>query len=303
MSPRGGSRPSSPRGLFGRGSDTTSRKRTSRPGSSGGGTTPRGGPTPKNRWGGGSGGSGHHKGRGSRIGRGAARARDWADDRTGRKASAAWKAASGQRGFRARSKAASRAVRSKGAGRIISSAVGVIAAAIAGLASLFRRRPTTEKAEQRTEADQATTADDHDIPDWVNPTKTTTTTAAPTAAANTTGGTTMAGLPAANIAADMAAAMSRYEPEDAWAVLRDARQWPSVPRDVAMAMKAYVDRLETARFPLNAAVTDKIREMYVALSAVHAVAEEIEPLMRKAHAADLARAEARRGDESKWNVR
>jgi len=112
----------------------------------------------------------------------------------------------------------------------------------------------------------------------------------------------MAGLPAAHIAADMAGAMARYEPADAYQVISESRQWTDVPTQVAMSVKSYTDRLEAARFPLNPAITDKLREFATAIAAARSVAEELEPLMRRAHEDDLARRESPRGDESKWNI-
>lgn len=96
----------------------------------------------KSRWGGSSGPTSRPEGR---IKRSAKAARDWADDRTGRRMSTGYAAARSQKGFRARSKAASQAVRKKGGGRVASGVVGVITAAFAGLASLFgvKKKPTT----------------------------------------------------------------------------------------------------------------------------------------------------------------
>lgn len=112
----------------------------------------------------------------------------------------------------------------------------------------------------------------------------------------------MTGLPAANIAHDMAGAMARYEPEDAYQIVPDSRQWTDVPTQVALSVKAYADRLEGARFPITPAINDKLREFAQAVAATRSIAEEIEPLMRRAHEDDLARRESPRGDESKWNI-
>jgi hypothetical protein len=124
----------------------------------------------------------------------------------------------------------------------------------------------------------------------------------PTNTPNTNGGPTMSGLPAAQIAHDMAAAMARYEPADAWAVVAESKQWPDVSAQVAMAVKAYADRLEGARFPLNPAIVGKLQEYFQSLAASRAIAEELHPLLQRAHADDIAKRDAPRGDESKWNV-
>ena len=276
---------------------------------------------PKNRWGGASGPATGSK-KPSRIRRAGARARDWADDKTGRRMSTGWKAARKEKGFKARRRAAGQAVREAGGGGIIAGIVGVIVAAFAGLASLFgwsrkdkdpkkgtAEEPTEKSAEGAT--DEKTTAaglggagpdaraDESRIVPPETPEPTTRSTEAST---TSTGGTTMSGLPAAQIAHDMSAAMSRYEPADAYQIVPDSRQWTDVPHQVAMAVKAYADRLEGARFPINDAINDKLREFAQAMAATRSIAEEIEPLMRKAHADDLARKETPRGDESKWNI-
>ncbi|MFY7066024.1 hypothetical protein ACOQFV_09195 [Nocardiopsis changdeensis] len=292
----------------------------------------------KSRWGGAH-PTTHKPGLRGRIGRSAARARDWADDKTGRRASGAWNAASGQSSFKARRRAAAAAARKKGSTRIGASILAFIAALFAP-----RKKPTRPRSTKETPAGQYARdgytlgaevpghpgsyyADPRDTrpgyvdrrglgPDHpgyttgdydanVDPRTWNERVAAgdvPGFSTSThTGGTTMA-LPAASIAADMAAAMSRYEPADAYQIVPDSRQWVDVPTQVAMAVKAYADRLEGARFPINSAINDKLREFATAIAQTRQIAEEIEPLMRRAHEDDLARRESPRGDESKWNI-
>lgn len=328
---RGGvPRSSSPRGgLFRRSAgDTTTAKRKNPPTSGTGGRT-TGGSVSKSRWGGAR-PAAHKPGLRGRIGRTAGRVRDWADDKTGRRASGAWKAAADQSSFKARRRAAAAAARKSGSTRIGASILGAIAALFAP-----RKKPTRPKPAEETPAgryardgytlgpevpghsgsyyadprdkragyvDRRGLGPDHpgyttgdydanvDPRSWEE-----------RKAAHTTGGTTMA-LPAASIAADMAAAMSRYEPADAYQIVPDSRQWVDVPTQVAMAVKAYTDRLEGARFPINSAINDKLREFATAIAQTRQIAEEIEPLMRRAHEDDLARRESPRGDESKWNI-
>lgn len=343
-SPRGSSRPSSPGsgsrgsvprsssprgGLFRRGAgDTTTAKRKTPPTSGTGGRT-TGGSVSKSRWGGARPAT-HKPGLRGRISSGAARARDWADDRTGRRASGAWKAAADQSSFKARRRAAAAAARKSGSTRVGASILGAIAALFAPRKKPTRPRDTEETPAGRYARDGYTLgpevpghpgsyyADPGDTrPGYVDrrglgPDHPGYTTGDYDAnvdprsweerkAAHTTGGTTMA-LPAASIAADMAAAMSRYEPADAYQIVPDSRQWVDVPTQVAMAVKAYTDRLEGARFPINSAINDKLREFATAIAQTRQIAEEIEPLMRRAHEDDLARRESPRGDESKWNI-
>ena len=321
--PRGGS--SSRRGggpLWGRGSDSTT-----------------GGSMPKNRWGR-TPSSTSDKKKPGRVRRAGARARDWADDKTGRRLSAGWKAARNKEGFRNRNRAARSAAKKAGSGWFLSGLVGFLAAIGTAIASLFGKgkKKTNSGAgisDKKAEAADAPAAGAAPgaaagaapppfpaAPPQNRPTRggpccpdncggktpgppkncRHTKSNRPASTPSTTGGNTMAGLPAAQIAHDMAGAMARYEPEDAYQVAPDSRQWADVPTQVAFAVKAYADRLEGARFPIDDAINDKLREFAQAIAATRAIAEEIEPLMRKAHAKDIERQETPRGDESKWNI-
>lgn len=321
------SRPSG--GMPDRSGDTTTAKRKTAPTSrAGGGTT--GGPMARNRWGGASGPTSGST-RGGRIKRGAAKARDWADDKTGRKASAGWAAARGQAGFANRRRAAGQAVKDAGGGGFLAGLVGLLAA-------LFSRGRTDKEGADTPTADTGAgprggrvfadmPADPNDPragryrptnpPPGLYPVSVENPTGlgwgpsppdddTPTAAATTaptTGGTTMSGLPAAATATDMAAVMARYAPEDAWSVVAESKQWPTVSAQVAMSVKNYADQLEAERFPLNEAVIEKLHEYAQALASTRSIAEEIEPLIRKAHQADLDKQDAPRGNERLWNVR
>lgn len=343
--PRGGTTPRG--GLFGRGgSDATTSKRSARPTTSrpAGGTTTRGGSAAKNRWGG---ASGPTTASGGRIKRAARAARDWADDRTGRKASTAFKAARGERGLRARTRAARAAVRKAGGS-------GITAGLLGGVAGLFaprrKKTPRGKHTDDTPEADYAKGgytlggpvpghpgayyADPRDTrPGYVDreglppehpgytaghydanvdprtweervaagdvtgfkpKTSTSTSTHA--------GGTTMSRMPATPISHELASSMARYEPQDAWEALRNAREWPGVIEQVGWAVRNYAQSLDNARFPFHSSVGEKLLEMYQALEGAYRVAEELEPLIRRVHAVDIARQEQRRGDESKWNI-
>ncbi|WP_017602419.1 hypothetical protein [Nocardiopsis lucentensis] len=284
---------------------------------------------PKNRWGGASGSSTPKTGR---LGRTARRAAGWADARTGRRASTAWKAARGAGGFRSGRRAAREALRQRANHKPIATGFVAFGAGVASMFSGWRDRargwadqhmdtvdPNTRRGGPVPGHPGAYYADPHDNrPGYVDreglgsdhPGYTTghyDTNVDPRTweqrVSNThTGGNTMPGLPAATTAAQMVADMSRYEPSDAYRVVAESRQWADVPGHVALSVKAYVDRLEAARFPINPAINSKLLEFARAIAAAKSVAEEIEPLMRKAHADDLARRENPRGDERKWNV-
>src|SRR5690625_5240772 len=239
--PRGGS--SSRRGggpLWGRGSDPTT-----------------GGSMPKNRWGTPS--STSDKKRPGRIRRAGARARDWADDKTGRRLSAGWKAARNKEGFRNRNRAARSAAKKAGSGWFLSGLVGFLAAIGTAIASLCGKgkKKTNSGAgisDKKAEAADAPAAGAAPgaaagaapppfpaAPPQNRPTRggpccpdncggktpgppkncRHTKSNRPASTQSTTGGNTMAGLPAAQIAHDMTGAMARYEPEDAYQVAPD----------------------------------------------------------------------------------
>lgn len=340
-SPGSGSRGSVPRsssprgGLFRRSAgDTTTAKRKTPPTS---GTAPRttGGSVSKSRWGGARPAT-HKPGLRGRISSGAARARDWADDRTGRRASGAWKAAADQSSFKARRRAAAAAARKSGSTRVGASILGAIAALFAPRKKPTRPKPAEETPAGRYARDGYTLgpevpghpgsyyADPRDHrPGYVDrrglgpdhPGYTTgdyDSNIDPRSweerkAAHTTGGTTMANgtrtLPHAQHAADMLAGVTRYEPEDLFVVIDQARQWPDMVRDTAMAVRTYVQVLQANRFPLQNGSIEALQELYNALIKAMPAAEAVHPQMCRDHSVDLDRANYGRGDERRANVR
>lgn len=110
-------------------------------------------------------------------------------------------------------------------------------------------------------------------------------------------------LPHAQYAADMLAGVTRHEPEDIFAVIDQARQWPDFVRDTAMAVRAHVQVLQANRFPLQTSSIEALQELYTALLRAMPAAEAIHPQMCRDHAVDLDRANYARGDERKANVR
>ncbi|MBB4931351.1 hypothetical protein F4561_002171 [Lipingzhangella halophila] len=157
-----------------------------------------------------------------------------------------------------------------------------------------RDQPTTEK----TDTDGSKTTPTDNQPNATNPNgNQPNAKPAPTPA----GGNSMSGLPMASVAADMNSAASRYAPEDMWAVVRESRQWPEVSNQVALSVRTYAQKLESD-YPINQAVTDKLQELYTAIAQTGSIAQEIEPLLRKAHQDDIARKENARRGEEKWNV-
>lgn len=111
-----------------------------------------------------------------------------------------------------------------------------------------------------------------------------------------------AGFPIAVAAAETNVAAAAYAPEDMWVIGADLRQLPDVFTNVGMALRTYAQRLE-ADYPIDPQVVEQIGALYAGLGQLAATAQEIEPLFRAIHAADLVREEAPRTNEHAWNVR
>lgn len=321
-------------GLLGRGSDTTSSKRKSTP--PGGGSSPKtGGSMPKNRWGGASGPTSRST-RGGRIRRGAASARDWADDKTGRRMSTGWKAARKEKGFKARRRAAGQAVREAGGGGIIAAIVGVFAALFAGIAGFSRGRadahmdgvdPNAKEktTETPTAASGGIPADYYTPPsgkgaphfgplpgggipmaEYADPghAEPEAETSTPTSTTTPTGGTTMSrNLPHATAAADLSALIAKHSPEDLFEVIDQADEWETWVQDTTMSIKRYVQQIQGKNIPLGKNSIQAIQELYVLQSKLMTAAQEIPKTMRAEHATDLERREHHRGDERLSNIR
>lgn len=310
-----------------------SRTKSGRWGRSGGTSGSSTGDSTKKKGGGpmGSSSRGASGGRGSttpgRFARAAGRAGRWFDGKTGQRASTAWKAASGARGFRARRQAARHALRSKSGRPAVNGTFAVLGAILAGLfawggsaRAAWRRRAEAamDSVDPNARAGGEQEHEHHARSGAAAPSASDTTpkteragatenASTPTPGATTsnttvpTGGNAMA-LPHAQIAADMVSAASRYEPDDAFRAVDESREWMDVSANVALSVRTYVQRLEGAQFPLTRDAYDALQRYYTALSQTISIAEEIHPLLRKAHEIDMARRDAPRGNESKWNV-
>ncbi len=264
----------------------------------------------------------------------------WFDTKTGHRGSTAATAARGATGFRARRQAARDALRNQSNHRpFLTGLFALVAALFAGIGAtvgrarekwhatadqeLTRVLPPEEKEEHahgaggerdaaheratrepppwrreeptadNTDNDNTDTPNTNDTESTPNPNTTTPDTAA--------GGTSMSGgLPHAQMAAEMASL--NYEPDDAYQVIDESKQWPDAVRDFALGIRSYAQRLQMARFPLTTDSLQRIEELYEAISKIIPAAEEIHPALSRDHETDLARRDAPRGDESKWNV-
>ncbi|QVJ03105.1 hypothetical protein KGD82_13805 [Nocardiopsis eucommiae] len=281
----------------------------------------------ENRWGGASGPT-NGSTRGGRIKRGAAKARDWADDKTGRRMSTGWRAARGQEGFKARRRAAGQAVKNAGGGGFIAGIVGVLAAIFAGFASLFGglrksdEKPTTEKPTTGQQADKkASTAANgapsvaaadapagEDAAPSPSPSGDADTSTEPTAtpSTTTTTGDTMTSnahrLPHAASAAELNATVAKSAPEDLFAVIDQAREWPDFVQDNTLSIRRYVQQIQGNRIPLGPDSIQALQDFFALHGKLMEAAQAIHPVMTKEHASDLERREHQRGDERKANV-
>ncbi|MFF2233417.1 hypothetical protein [Streptomyces anulatus] len=129
----------------------------------------------------------------------------------------------------------------------------------------------------------------------------------PTPAAPTTTpfeGEIVSGFRFEEYAAEMEAAAQQYDPENAMEILAMVEGLPAALASVANVMQILAERADF-EFPLEKPVADGFNDIYGALMAAVAVAEDMGPLFRQAHEQDIARHEdPRNGVEAEkgWNV-
>ncbi|MFD6473237.1 hypothetical protein ACFWEH_07010 [Streptomyces anulatus] len=129
----------------------------------------------------------------------------------------------------------------------------------------------------------------------------------PTPAAPTTTpfeGEIVSGFRFEEYAAEMEAAAQQYDPENAMEILAMVEGLPAALASVANVMQILAERADS-EFPLEKQVADGFNDIYGALMAAVAVAEDMGPLFRQAHEQDIARHEdPRNGVEAEkgWNV-
>lgn len=109
------------------------------------------------------------------------------------------------------------------------------------------------------------------------------------------------GSPLITVSADMIGSVSRYLPQDMWAVSRDLDQLNQVPENVAMALRTYTTNLGAA-YPIDLRVTQMMGEFYASIARTSAMAQQISNGFRKIHADDIKRRETPRAGEHFWNV-
>ncbi|MFF0429643.1 hypothetical protein ACFYUJ_35365 [Streptomyces sp. NPDC004520] len=105
-------------------------------------------------------------------------------------------------------------------------------------------------------------------------------------------------------AAEMEAAATSYDPENAMEILAMVEGLPAALTSVANVMKILAERADS-EFPLEKEIADGFNDIFGALMSAVAVAEDMGPLFRTAHEQDIARHEdPRNGPEAEkgWNV-
>ncbi|MFI0008563.1 hypothetical protein [Streptomyces globisporus] len=129
----------------------------------------------------------------------------------------------------------------------------------------------------------------------------------PTPAAPTTTpdeGENVSGFRFEEHAAEMETAAQQYDPENAMEILAMVEGLPAALTCVANVMQVLAERADS-EFPLEKPVADGFNDIFGALMAAVAVAEDMGPLFRQAHEQDIARHEdPRNGAEAEkgWNV-
>ncbi|MFF3317049.1 hypothetical protein ACFYV5_16260 [Streptomyces sp. NPDC003035] len=128
--------------------------------------------------------------------------------------------------------------------------------------------------------------------------------AAPTTSNDSIEGETVSGFRFEEYAAEMQAAANSYDPENAMEILAMVEGLPAALTSVANVMKILAERSDS-EFPLEKEVAGGFNDIFGALMAAVAVAEDMGPLFRTAHEQDIARHEDPRNGtqaEKGWNV-
>ena len=112
----------------------------------------------------------------------------------------------------------------------------------------------------------------------------------------------MSAFPLLSSAAEYSAVAHSYAPANPYVIARELDQLPDVTDHVALATRAYAQKLNSSEYPIDPVVSEKLFELYALQARARAIAEEIGPLYRSIHAPDLAREEAPRANEHLWNV-
>ncbi|MFE6835266.1 hypothetical protein ACFVFI_10595 [Streptomyces sp. NPDC057705] len=115
---------------------------------------------------------------------------------------------------------------------------------------------------------------------------------------------TTSGFRFEELAAEMEQAAQAYEPENAMEILAMVEGLPEALESIANIMRILAERSDS-EFPLEKEVADGFADIYGALNSATAVAEDLGPVFRQAHEADIARHEDPRNGpdaEKGWNV-
>ncbi|MET9886049.1 hypothetical protein ABZZ20_23500 [Streptomyces sp. NPDC006430] len=157
-----------------------------------------------------------------------------------------------------------------------------------------------EAAEQQAVAEQS--EDEQQIGDRVE--RPASHVPAPPTSEGATQMSTASGFRFEEYAAEMEAAAQSYEPDNAMEILAMIEGLPHALGSVANVMKILSERADE-EFPLHKAVAETFRDCFGAVMASVSLAEEMGPVFRQVHEADIARHEdPRNGHEAEkgWNV-
>jgi hypothetical protein len=119
------------------------------------------------------------------------------------------------------------------------------------------------------------------------------------AMARTTGGSGM--FAPATLIEDALAKAATYDPEDMWQFIEHLDVLPEMAANFAKIFSVLAEKAQ-AELPAAHQVAGLLDDIARVGRAVASAAEEAGPGARRAHEADLARRDAPRGDERKWNV-
>ncbi|HSA50129.1 MAG TPA: hypothetical protein VLH10_08465, partial [Yinghuangia sp.] len=109
------------------------------------------------------------------------------------------------------------------------------------------------------------------------------------------------GFDFAGAADDMASQAAQYEPQGAMQVLRLMETMPDALTSIANVFKHLAEKADS-ELPLNPAIAGALGDIHDSLMNAVAGSEELAPLFRAVHEADVARHEDPRNGEEKWDT-
>ncbi len=112
----------------------------------------------------------------------------------------------------------------------------------------------------------------------------------------------ISGNPLVVVSAEMIGAAAAYATEDMVVVASHMDQVGTLPTNIAMAIRAWTDKFGS-EYPIHPAFIEALRQWHDAFNQLVTMGESLGPMFRQLHRDDLARHDAPRPGEEKWNVR